>query len=93
LVTKKDGSIWVCIIPIRLNKITIDDAYPLLNIWALLNTVGEECEWITIIDMVSGFWQIEMKESDKYKTAHVLLGKLYEYNVIPFGLKGALVTF
>jgi len=34
-----------------------------------------------------------MAEGDKYKTAYAILGELYEYNVILFGLKGALATF
>ena len=93
LVMKKNGSIRVCIAPIGLNKATINDAHPLPNIWALLNAVGEGCEWITSMDMAARFWQIKVAEEDKYKTAHAILGELYEYNVIPFELKGAPATF
>ena len=45
------------------------------------------------MDMASEFWQIEMKEEDKYKIAHAILEELYKYNVIPFELKEALVIF
>ena len=43
--------------------------------------------------MAARFWQIKMVEEDKYKTAHAILGELYEYNVMPFGLKGVSATF
>ncbi len=45
------------------------------------------------MDMAAGFWQIKVAEEDKYKTAHAILGELYEYNVMPFELKGAPATF
>jgi len=89
LVTKKNGSIRVCIAFIGLNKATINDAYPLPNIWALLNAVREGCEWPTSMDMASRFWQIEINEEDKYKITHSILRKLYKYNVMLFGLKEA----
>ncbi len=43
--------------------------------------------------MAARFWQIKVAEEDKYKTAHAILGELYEYNVIPFELKGTPATF
>ena len=45
------------------------------------------------MDMAAGFWQIKVAEEDKYKTAHAILGELYEYNVMPFGLKEISATF
>jgi len=45
------------------------------------------------MNMAARFWQIKVTEEDKYKTAHAILEELYEYNVMPFGLKEAPVTF
>ncbi len=45
------------------------------------------------MDMAVRFWQIKIKEGDKYKTAYAILEKLYEYNVMPFELKEILATF
>ena len=44
-------------------------------------------------DLISRFWQIEIEEGDKTKTAFSTLWGHYEYNIMPFGLKGTPVTF
>src|SRR6266542_5433211 len=44
-------------------------------------------------DLISGFWQIEIEERDKVKTAFSTSWRYYEYNVMPFGLKEAPATF
>ena len=38
-------------------------------------------------DMKSGFWQIQIDEKDKYKTAFTVPFGHYEWNVMPFGIK------
>ena len=44
-------------------------------------------------DLISGFWQIEIEEGDKAKTAFSIFWGHYEYNIMLFGLKRALKTF
>ena len=44
-------------------------------------------------DMKSGFWQIQIAEKDKYKTAFIVPFGQYEWNVMPFGLKNAPSEF
>jgi hypothetical protein len=44
-------------------------------------------------NMKSGFWQIQIHEKDKYKTAFVAPFEQYEGNVMPFGLKNPTSEF
>jgi len=44
-------------------------------------------------DMKSGFWQIQIAEADRYKTAFMVHFGHYEWNVIPFSLKNAPSEF
>lgn len=43
--------------------------------------------------MKSGFWQIQIHENDKYKTAFITPFGQYEWNVMLFGLKNAPSKF
>jgi hypothetical protein len=43
--------------------------------------------------MKSGFWQIQIKEEDRYKTAFTVPFGQYDWNVMSFGLKNAPSEF
>ena len=92
LVQKKDGSTRFCIDYRKLNNITRKDAYPLPRIDDTLSTLaGSEC--FTTLDLVSGFWQVEVAEKDRAKTAFCMTEGLFEFKVMPFGLCNAPATF
>ena len=92
IVTKKDGSARFCIDYRKVNNITITDAHPLPRIDDLLEQF-REAKWFSSIDLASGYWQIEMNEKDREKTAFTCHLGLFEFNVMPFGLKNAPPTF
>nr|KYP62316.1 polyprotein [Cajanus cajan] len=39
--------------------------------------------------MKSGYWQIQIQEEERYKTAFTVPFGQYKWNVMPFGLKNA----
>ena len=68
LVKKKDVSYRFCVDYIKLNNVTIKDVYPLPRIDDALSRL-EKTKYFSIMDMQSGFWQIEVHPYSKEKTA------------------------
>ena len=50
-------------------------------------------KYFTTMDVDRAFWQVGLAEEDKKKTAFTIGGKLYEFNVMPFGSMNASSTF
>ena len=92
LVKKKDGTTRFCIDFRKLNDLTQKDAYPLPRIDAMLDTLHGP-KWFTTLDLMSGYWQVEMQEADRPKTAFGTTEGLFQFRVMPFGLSNAPATF
>ena len=92
LVRKKDGSIRFCVDYRKVNEITRKDAYPLPRIDTTLDTLAGS-HWFSTIDLLSGYWQVEMEEEDREKTAFCTTEGLFQFKVMPFGLCNAPATF
>ena len=93
LVPKKDNT-WRMVVDYKkLNNITIKDNHPLPNMEQTIPILGGEYQFFSKLDMKSGFWQIPIKEEDKHKTAFITPDGLYEWNVLPQGLKNSPPTF
>ena len=93
LVKKKDNSLRFCIDYRQLNKRTKKDAYALPRIEEMLDCLAGN-KYFSVIDMKSGYHQVEIYEHHKERTAFTVgpLG-LYEFNRMPFGLSGAPATY
>ncbi|MCG7870381.1 MAG: RNA-directed DNA polymerase, partial [Candidatus Thiodiazotropha taylori] len=91
-VRKKDGGTRPCVDYRKLNALSKADAYPLPRTDDCLEALGGSTLF-SCLDLQSGYWQIEVDEADKQKTAFVCRKGLYEYNTMPFGLSGAPATF
>ncbi len=88
LAGKKDGSLRFCVDYRKLNLITKKDVYPLPRIDDMLEKFRAMCFFSTF-DFASGYWQVEINETDKEKTAFTTPEGLFEWNVMPFGLTNA----
>lgn len=93
LVKKKDGTYRFVVDYKKLNLITIKDSSPLPNMEDALRKIGHGYTHFSKLDLKSGFYQIPIRESDKEKTAFVTPFGLYQFNVLPMGLKNSPPTF
>ncbi|XP_031756161.1 uncharacterized protein LOC116410219 [Xenopus tropicalis] len=92
LVPKKDKSTRFCVDYRKLNAITVFDAYPMPRMDELLDKLAGAC-FLTIMDLSRGYWQIPLTSDAQERSAFVTPFGLFEFKVMPFGMKNAPATF
>lgn len=77
----------------KVNDATKKNAFPLPHIHHLLDQL-KDSNFVSSLDLLSGYHQIEMDHDSKPLTAFTVPGKgLFQYTVMPFGLHSAPATF
>ena len=93
LALKKDSTWRLCTDLRSLNSRTIKDSYSIPRLEDTLDKLAG-ANFFSCIDLKNGYWQVEIEESDKHKTAFSVPGSgFYEYNKMIFGLCNAPATF
>ncbi|QRW11207.1 Retrotransposable element Tf2 protein [Ceratobasidium sp. AG-Ba] len=87
-VKKKDGSLRLVTDYRKINNITIPDQFPMPLQVELVDQV-KNAKIYSKLDLRWGFNNIRIKEGDEWKTAFRTAYGIYEYLVMPFGLKNA----
>ena len=92
LVTKRDGSLRLCVDYGKVNDLLIKDSYPLPRIDDSLDALSG-AKWFSTLDLPNGYWQVPMDPKDIDKTAFTTPYGLFHFKVMPFGLANAPATF
>lgn len=92
LAKKKDGTFRFCVDLRAVNSVTQSLPHPLPRIDDALDSLTGARIFSTL-DMASGYWQVELAEEDKEKTAFTTGRGLHHFKAMPFGLKNAGPTF
>ena len=92
LVPKPNGTVRFCTDYRKLNSVTKTDVYPIPRVDDCVDRVGS-ARYLTKIDLLKGYWCVPLTERGREVSAFVTTAGLFEYNVMPFGMKNAPATF
>ena len=91
-VKKKDGGVRICVDYRSLNAVTKEDKYQMPRVDELVERLGK-AKYISTVDLTKGYYQVSLAPEDREKMAFVTSMGKFEFNRMPFGLKGAPTTF
>ena len=92
LVKKKDGTDRFVVDYRRLNSVTRKDSFPLPRIDDALDALNST-KWYSCLNLMSGYWQVEMEPESREHTAFISHSGLFEFLMVPFGLTSAPSSF
>lgn len=92
LTPKANGEDRLCVDYRALNAVIEKQPWPMPTVDGVLATLSGK-KYFTTLDMMSGYYQIEIEEDSKKYTAFITHNGHYEFNRMPFGLKNAPCMF
>ena len=92
LVPKSDGTYRMCTDYRKVNSVTKTDSFPLPRIDDCIDRVGK-AKYVTKLDLLKGFWQVPLTKRAQEISAFATPDGLFQYKVMPFGMKNSPATF
>ena len=92
LVPKPDSSIRYCTDYRKVNVLSKTDSFPIPRMEDCIDRIGN-AKYITKCDLLKGYWCLPLTERAKEISAFVTPDGLYQYKVMPFGMKNSQATF
>ena len=92
LVPKHDGGFRFCTDFRKVNDKTKSDSFPIPRIADCIDQIGI-AKFFSMFDMLKGYWQVPLTQRAREISAFVTPSGLYQYKVMPFGMKNAPATF
>ena len=92
LVPKSNGTYRMCTDYCKVNSVTKTDSFPIPRIDDCVDKVGNS-KYVTKFDLLKGFWQVPLTDRANEVSAFATPNGLYQYKVMPFGMKNSPATF
>lgn len=92
LVRKRNGELRMVVDYRKLNNLTKKDAYPLPRIEETF-TLLSGSKWFTVLDLKSGYYQLDVREEDCPKTVFTTPFGTWQFKRLPQGLTNSPATF
>ena len=92
LVPKHDGGFRFCTDFRKVNDKTKSDSFPIPRIADCIDQIGN-AKLVSTFDMLKGYCQVPLTQRAREVSAFVTPSGLYQYKVMPFGMKNAPATF
>ena len=92
LVPKHDGGFRFCTDFRKVNDKTKSDSFPIPRIADCIDQIGN-AKFVSTFDMLKGYWQVPLTQRAREISAFVTPSGLYQYKVMPFGMKYGPATF
>ncbi|XP_065894244.1 uncharacterized protein [Dysidea avara] len=92
LVPKSDGTYRFCTDFRKLNGVSKTDSYPIPRVDDCIDRIGH-AKYVSIFDLLKGYWQVPLTRRAQELSAFATPDGLFQYCVMPFGMKNAPATF
>ena len=92
LVPKHDGGFRFCTDFRKVNDKTKSDSFPIPRIPHCIDQIGN-AKFVSTFDILKGYWQVPLTQRAREISVFVTPSSLYQYKVMPLGMKNAPATF